>query len=195
MNTKPNGLSEAESKFWDRYQFLHDSIGAEMCDAPGGAQYQRVLQEWNAHGRPGNIDRFIAVRANLPAPEGMTLKDFRAAAGFVVEILVNHGGRLPFSFFEAHEGISREIGLDNHHWLDIVFGVLEQQDIVSTAIDRTKRSLCGQFFEYVITLHDRDRPLKLSQYVKHYVDDETLIVWDPCNSNLPVPAGREYIFE
>lgn len=50
-----------EQQFWDAYERLAEQ---GTCDSPGGMEYRRVFKEWQAFGRPADIESFIAVSAN-----------------------------------------------------------------------------------------------------------------------------------
>lgn len=40
------------------------------CDSPGGAEYKRVLAEWQMSGRPSTVETFIVSRANAALWDG-----------------------------------------------------------------------------------------------------------------------------
>lgn len=60
-----------EQDFHDAYERLAEE-GA--CDSPGGLEYQRVLGDWIAAGKPPNVEQFIATRANAD-PFGESIAD------------------------------------------------------------------------------------------------------------------------
>ena len=53
-----------EARFFQIYQRLSE---LQHCDATGGLEYRRVLDEWKLAGRPPDLDSFITIRANWPA--------------------------------------------------------------------------------------------------------------------------------
>jgi hypothetical protein len=48
--------------FWAAYEQLSAS---GWCDGAGGAEYDRVREEWEKAGRPEDVDAFIRRRANV----------------------------------------------------------------------------------------------------------------------------------
>jgi hypothetical protein len=60
-------ISECENHddpFWRTYERLSQE-GA--CDSPGGAEYERVREEWLAAEQPADVEAFIRSRANADA--------------------------------------------------------------------------------------------------------------------------------
>lgn len=62
---------ERAERWHPNYQFLRQWVLMEhegKCDAFGGAEFTRVLSEWEREGRPAAVKEFIELRANRPAP-------------------------------------------------------------------------------------------------------------------------------
>ena len=50
-----------EEAFFSAYEELAED---GLCDTPGGAEYERILDEWIDLGCPNGIEAFIVSRAN-----------------------------------------------------------------------------------------------------------------------------------